>query len=266
MRVGIIGGGFMGEAFLRGLLRAEVASPAEVAVADVSATRRTALTKHGVRVTDDAESVCIGAEVVLIAVKPQDFETAVQGLRGAISTSAVLISIAAGIRLAEVQRDTGHHASVRVMPNLPAAIGEGAVVYHAAADLSAAQRETMQRVMSAVATVVVEVEDDDTVDLATAVHGSGPAYIYMVAESMIEAAVRLGMKRPDAQRLVLSTVAGSARYALGSEQTPTELRYAVTSPGGTTAAAIAELETAGLRVAFDDAIEAAYARAQELGR
>ena len=116
MRVGIIGGGFMGEAFLRGLLRAEVAAPAEVAVADVSATRRTALTKHGVRVTDDAESVCIGAEVVLIAVKPQDFETAAQGLRGAISTSAVLISIAAGIRLAEVQRDTGHHASVRVMP------------------------------------------------------------------------------------------------------------------------------------------------------
>lgn len=265
MRVGIIGGGFMGEAFLRGLLRAEVAAPGEIAIAEVSAPRRTALSEHGVRVTDDAESACIGADVVLIAVKPQDFEAAAQGLRGAIPASAVLISIAAGIRLADVQRDSDHRPSVRVMPNLPAAIGEGAAVYHAAPELTAAQRAAVERVLSAVATVAVEVDDDDAVDLATAVHGSGPAYVYMVVESMIEAAVRLGMKRPDAQRLVLATVAGSARYALATETAPAELRYAVTSPGGTTAAAIAELEAAGLRAAFDDAIEAAYGRAQELG-
>ena len=265
MRVGIIGGGFMGEAFLRGLLRAEVTSPSEIAVAEISAARRTALSEHGVRITDDAESACIGADVVLVAIKPQDFEAAVQALAGAIPTSAVLLSIAAGIRLADVQRHARHRVSVRVMPNLPAAIGEGATVYYAAADLSSTQQETVQHVLSAVSDVVVEVGDDDAVDLATAVHGSGPAYVYMVVESMIESGVRLGMKRSDAQRLVLATVAGAARYAMVSETAPAELRYAVTSPGGTTAAAIAELEAAGVRAAFDDAIEAAYSRAQELG-
>lgn len=266
LRIALVGGGKMGEGFLAGILRAEVAEPSNVTVAEIFPARRLELAeRYGVSVTESAADSVAGTNIVLIAVKPQDFEAAAQALRGAIPTSAVLISIAAGIRLAEVQSDSGHRASVRAMPNLPAAIGEGAVVYHAAPELSAAQRETVQRVLSAVATAVVEVDDDDAVDLATAVHGSGPAYIYMVIESMVEAAVRLGMKRPDAQRLVLATVAGSARYALESETAPAELRYAVTSPGGTTAAAIAELEAAGLRAAFDDAIEAAYARAQELG-
>jgi len=265
VRVGIIGGGFMGEAFLRGLLRSGAAAPSEIAVAEVVEARRTVLSEHGVRITDDAESAAIGAEVVLVAVKPQDFEAAAQALAGAIPAAAVLLSVAAGIRLADVQRHARHRISVRVMPNLPAAIGEGASVYYAASDLSPGQREIVERVLSAVSSVVVEVSDDDAIDLATAVHGSGPAYVYMVIESMIEAAVRLGMKRPDAQGLVLATVAGAARYALASETAPAELRYAVTSPGGTTAAAIAELEAAGLRAAFDDAIEAAYSRAQELG-
>ncbi len=265
MRVGIIGGGFMGEAFLRGLLRAGVADPSEIAVAEIAEARRTALSEHGVRITDDAESASIGADVVLVAVKPQDFEGAAQALAGAIPASAVLLSVAAGIRLADVQRFARHRASVRVMPNLPAAIGEGATVYYAAADLSAAQRETAEHILSAVSAAVVEVDSDDAIDLATAVHGSGPAYVYMMIEAMIESGVRLGMKRPEAQRLVLATVAGAARYALASESAPAELRYAVTSPGGTTAAAVAELEAAGMRAAFDDAIEAAYARAQELG-
>ena len=145
--------------------------------------------------------------------------------------------------------------------------GPKVVSYHQRDQLdpSAAQSETVQHGLSAVSDVVVEVGDDDAIDLATAVHGSGPAYVYMVVESMIESGVRLGMKRSDAQRLVLATVAGAARYAMVSETAPAELRYAVTSPGGTTAAAIAELEAAGVRAAFDDAIEAAYSRAQELG-
>ncbi len=265
MRIGIIGGGFMGEAFLRGILRARVAAPGDIAIAEIAPARRLQLAEHGVRVTDDTESATIGADVVLLAVKPQDLGHVAGGLQGAIPRDAVLISIAAGVRLEDIRRYSAHRASVRVMPNLPAAVGEGAVVFYASPDVTDAHRQHLEAVLGAVASAVVEVHDDDAVDLATAVHGSGPAYVYLFIESMIDAAVRLGMKRPDAQSLVLATVAGSARYAVESGLHPAALRNAVTSPGGTTAAALAELEAAGFRTAIDSAIEAAYERAHELG-
>ena len=265
MRIGVIGGGFMGEAFLRGMLRAEVGAPTEIAVAEPVEARRTALREHGVRVTDDPESACIGAELVLLAVKPDVLSEVAEGLSGAIPSSAVLVSIAAGVKLADIQRHSGHRAAVRVMPNLPAAIGEGAAVYYPAREVRPEQLDRVERVLRGVATTAIEVADDEAVDLATALHGSGPAYVYLVIESMIDAAVRLGMKRPDATALVLATVSGAARYAMETGQHPAELRNAVTSPGGTTAAALGELEAAGLRAAFDDAIEAAYVRALDLG-
>ena len=265
MRIGIIGGGFMGEAFLRGLLRAQVAAPADIAVAESVLARRTALSEHGVRVTDDIQTACIGADVVLLSVKPQDLPSVASQLRGGLGSNAVLVSIAAGVPLDQVQRHSGHRACVRVMPNLPAAIGEGAAVFLAADEVSAEQHQHVRAVLDAVASAVIEVNDDDAVDLATAVHGSGPAYVYLVIESLIDSAVRLGMKRPDATALVLATVAGSARYAIETGLHPAELKNAVTSPGGTTAAALAELEAASVRSAFDDAVEAAYMRAQELG-
>ena len=265
MRIGIIGGGFMGEAFLRGILRAEIAAPGEVAVAESLPPKRAILAEHGVRVTDDAQSACIGADLVLLAVKPQDLPHVAEGLRGAFSGGAVLVSIAAGVSLAAVQRHSGHRACVRVMPNLPAAIGEGAAAYYPAPEVNLDQRAQVHRLLSAVCTAVVEVADDEAVDLATALHGSGPAYVYLVVEAMIDAAVRLGMKRADATALVLATFIGSARYALETGTHPAELRAAVTSPGGTTAAAVRELESAAVRAAFDDAIEAAFLRAQELG-
>ena len=265
MRIGIIGGGFMGEAFLRGILRARVAAPSSVAIAELIADRRRALAGHGVRVTDDPESACIGADLVLLAVKPDDLAATARSLAGAIPPGAVLVSIAAGTPLAEVQRHSGHRASVRVMPNLPAAIGEGAAVYLAAPELSDEQLARVREVLSGVATAVVEVADDEAVDLATALHGSGPAYVYLLIEAMVDSAVRLGMKRPDATELVLATVAGSARYAIETGEHAATLRNAVTSPGGTTAAALSELEAAGLRAAVDDAIEAAFTRALDLG-
>ncbi len=265
MRIGIIGGGFMGEAFLRGILRAEVASPTDIAVAEISAARRTALAEHDVRVTEDPESAVIGADLVLLALKPDDLTAVAEGLRGAIPAGTVLVSIAAGVPLSELQRASGHRACVRVMPNLPAAISEGAAVYLASDAVTEPQLEQVRGLLGAVATAVVEARDDEEVDLATALHGSGPAYVYMVIEAMIDAAVRLGMKRPDATQLVLATVAGAARYAIETGTHPAELRNAVTSPGGTTAAALGELEAAGLRAAFDDAIEAAFMRARELG-
>jgi pyrroline-5-carboxylate reductase len=265
VRIGIIGGGFMGEAFLRGMLRGAVAEPGDIAVAEVVEARRNALAEHRVRVTDDAQSACIGADVVLLSVKPQDLSHVAGGLQGAMSRDAVLISIAAGVRLEDVRRYSGHRACVRVMPNLPAAIGQGAAVYYAAPEVTPEQLQRVRQVLSAVASATVEAHSDDEVDLATAVHGSGPAYVYLFIEAMIDAAVRQGMKRADAQTLVLATVQGSAAYAIETEQHPAALRNAVTSPGGTTAAGIAELEAASFRTAIDSAIDAAYERARELG-
>ncbi|MDA1010419.1 MAG: pyrroline-5-carboxylate reductase [Chloroflexi bacterium] len=265
MRIGIIGGGFMGEAFMRGVLRAGVAAPADIAVAEVMAARRAALSEHGVRVTDDPESACIGADVVIFAVKPQDLPAVAEGVAGKIGRDAVVVSIAAGVRLEDVRRHTGHRAAVRVMPNLPAAIGAGAVISYASNEVTAVQRQQVDRILSAVATGIVEAHSDDEVDLATAVHGSGPGYVYLFIEAMVDAAVRQGMKRPDALTLVLSTVRGSAEYAMETGQHPAALRNAVTSPGGTTAAGIAELEAAGFRTAIDSAIDAAYERARDMG-
>ncbi|MFN8638228.1 MAG: pyrroline-5-carboxylate reductase [Dehalococcoidia bacterium] len=264
MRIGIIGGGFMGEAFLRALLRAGVTTPSDVAIAEVSTARRAALSEHGVRVTDDAESACIGADIVLLSVKPQDLSGAAQPLQGRIPPAAVLVSILAGVPLQAIERATGHRAVVRVMPNLPAAIGEGAAVFLASPGVSEGQRAQVRTLLDAVATAVVEVHDDEEVDLATAIHGSGPAYVYLFIEALIDAAVRLGMKRPDATSLVLATFVGSSRYALETGQHPAALRNAVTSPGGTTAAALAELEAAGVRAAIDEAVQAAFERAQDL--
>jgi pyrroline-5-carboxylate reductase len=263
MRVGILGGGFMGEAFLQGLLRADVASPADIAVAEVSEGRRTLLSEYGIRLTSDLESATIGAELVLIALKPQDLEN-IDSLRGHLADDAVIVSIAAGVPLAELQQLTGHRAAVRVMPNLPAAIGEGAAAYLVAPEVTEDQRARVRQVLDAVATVAIEVQDDEEVDLATALHGSGPGYVYLIIEAMVDAGVRLGMKRPDATALVLATVSGAARYAIERGLHPAELRNAVTSPGGTTAAGLAELESAGVRAAFDDAIDAAFQRAREL--
>ena len=264
MRVGIIGGGFMGEAFLRGIVRSGFASAGEIAVAEKAPGRHAALSEHGVRVTDDAESACIGADMVLLAVKPRDLPSVAQGLRGAIPADAVLVSIAAGVPLQDVQRHSGHRASVRVMPNTPVAVGEGAAVFLVAGEVTPEQRLAVQQLLEGVCTAVIEVMDDEAIDLATAVHASGPAYVFLVIEAMIDAAVRLGMKRPDASALVLATVAGSAHYAIETGTHPAELKNAVTSPGGTTAAALRELEAAGLRAAFEDAIEAAFLRAQDL--
>lgn len=265
MRIGIIGGGFMGEAFLRGIVRQQVAQPQDIAVAELASARHAVLAEHGVRLSRDAQSVAIGADVVLLAVKPDQIDRVAGEIRGALSAEAVVVSIAAGVRLADVQRATVHRAAVRVMPNLPVAIGRGAAVLYAASEVSDGQMERVRRLLDAVAPVVVTVDSDDAVDLATALHGSGPAYVYVVIEAMIEAGVRLGMKRADATALVLATVAGAAEYAHESGEHPAVLRNAVTSPGGTTAAALAELESAGIRAAFDEAIDAAYARAQELG-
>ncbi len=265
MKISIIGGGFMGKAFMRGILRAKVAQPSEVTVAEIFEQRRVELAQQGVNVTEDAVSAVEGAELVLLAVKPQDFQTTAEALQGEIEEDAVVMSIAAGVALASVQQHTAHDTCVRVMPNLPAAVGEAAVAYLRSPAVSAEQLDRVLAVIDAVATASFEVHDDVSVDAVTAISGSGPAYIYVLMEVMIETAAKLGIAEEDATQLVLATVAGAARYAIETGTPPAELREAVTSRGGTTEAALHVLAEAGWREQFAAAIEAAFARGRELG-
>ena len=263
MRVGILGGGFMGEAFIKGLLRADISRANDIVVAEINQARRSKLREYGVRLETDLRNACIDAELVLVALKPQDLE-AITALRNEIAPDTLLVSIAAGTPLKKLQQLSLHKQVVRLMPNLPAAIGEGAAVYLAAPEVTKAQRILLHNMVKAVATVSIEVVDDQSVDLATALHGSGPAYVYLIIEALVDAATDLGMERSEATALVLATVAGSARYAIESGSPPAELRKAVTSRGGTTAAALATIESAGVRSAFSDAVNAAFQRANEL--
>lgn len=266
LRVALIGGGKMGEGFLAGMLRAGVADASTVTVAEVVPERRAELAdRYGVAVTATAEEALPGSEVALIAVKPQDFATVAATLKGKIPASALVISIAAGITLGELRERTGHAATVRVMPNLPASVGAGAAAYLVAPDVTAEQRRQVAAILGAVAIATVEVDSDRLIDLGTALHGSGPAFVILVIEAMVDASVRLGLAREDAQALALATVEGTARWASASDQSLEALRNAVTSPGGTTAAGLAALNEHNARAAFDAAIEAAYNRARELG-
>jgi pyrroline-5-carboxylate reductase len=266
LRIALVGGGKMGEGFLAGILRAEVAEPSNVTVAEIFPARRLELAeRYGVSVTESAADSVDGSNIVLIAVKPQDFAQVAADLAGRIPSSALVISIAAGITLDELRERTQHEAVIRVMPNLPASVGAGAAAYLVAPEVTDEQREAALAVIGAVAGAVVEMESDALIDLGTALHGSGPAFVIVALEAMIDAAVRLGLRRPDAEALALATFEGTARWARESDDSLAELRNAVTSPGGTTAAGLAALDAHAVRAAFDAAIEAAYNRARELG-
>ncbi len=265
MKLAFIGGGMMGEAILAGALAREIASPAGVAVCEIVPARRDHLAQeHGVRVTEDPAEAVAGASIVVLAVKPQEFASAAHGLRGHVGARQTVMSIMAGVTIPSIQAALNHSAVVRAIPNTPARIGEGITIWTATDAISDDAREAVRSILSVLGDEVY-VGEEKYVDMATAVSSSGAAYVFLVIEAMIDAAVHIGLRREVATRMVLQTVAGSARYAQSTGSHPADLRNQVTSPGGTTTEALLVLEQAGLRAAFIDAIEAAYRKARELG-
>ena len=260
-RLTVIGGGRMGEALVAGLLGAGWGEPAELAVVEVLEERRRELGQrlHGVPVLAEPAP----SEGAVIAVKPDDVEGACRSVAQA-GTSRVL-SIAAGVRLADLEAWLGPGVPVvRAMPNTPALVGQGAA---AVAPGQAAGEEDLawaEGILSAVGTVVRLPER--LLDAVTGLSGSGPAYIFLVAEALIEAGVLAGLPREASTTLVVQTLVGSARLLAESGQGPEALRAAVTSPGGTTAAGVRALEARALRAAFLEAVQAATERSQQLGR
>jgi pyrroline-5-carboxylate reductase len=262
-----IGGGNMGGALIRGLIARGLAA-SRISVGEAHQARRIELADQlGVHVSADNQEIVQGADVIVIAVKPQDMAGTVQGIATAIRRPPpLMISIAAGIRVADIQGWCGPGVSVvRAMPNRPALNGAGATGLFAAADVSEPQRALAAQVMSAVGTTVW-VSDESLIDVVTALSGSGPAYFFLVAELMTDAAVNLGLDRASAHELAIQTLYGSGLMARQGDGDLARLRAEVTSKGGTTEAAVRSFDAANLRGIVAAAVTAATDRGREMAR
>ena len=262
-----VGGGNMGGALIRGLI-ARGLPPERISVGEAVQARRVQLADElGVLVTADNHEAVAGADVVVIAVKPQDMAGTVQALAGVFAQRPPLVlSIAAGIRVADIAGWCGAGVPVvRAMPNRPALNNAGATAIYAPATLSAAHRSLAADVLGAVGTTVW-VADEDALDVVTALSGSGPAYYFLLAELMTDAAVNLGLERASAHELALQTLFGSGRMARESDGDLARLRAEVTSKGGTTEAAMRSLDAANLRGIVAAALAAATERSREMAR
>lgn len=255
----------MGEALLSSAIARQVVAAADVAVAEVNDDRCALVTSsYGVRASSDVGAAVEGADVVIFAVKPQEFDRAAHHLQGRFHRDQTVMSIMAGVPIDRIARMLSHASIVRVMPNTPAVVGEGMSVWTATPEVDDATRGQIVAILSALGREVY-VEDEKYLDMATALSGSGPGFVFMLIEAFIDAGVHIGFKRSVAEMLALQTFIGSAKYAEATGKHLAQLRNEVTSPGGTTAAGLQVLEGSGLRGAIIDAIEAAYERSRELG-
>ena len=264
MRIGLIGGGFMGEALVSAVLKGGVIKPGDVTVSDIAAARRDELSAtHGVAVTADNGEAARGADLVVLAVKPQEFAGVAAGLKGRLQARQTALSIMAGVPIARITEGLGHDAIVRAMPNTAAFVGQAMSVWMASDAVSAEGRAAVAALLRAMGREL-QVSDEKYLDMATAVNGSGPGFIFLFLEAFIDGAVHVGLRRDVAEQLAVQTLLGAAVMAQQLGKHPAELRNMVTSRGGTTAAGLQVLEDAGLRGSVIDAIEAAYQRAKEL--
>jgi pyrroline-5-carboxylate reductase len=265
MKLACIGSGIMGEAIISALLAQGLAAPNEVVACDILEARRRHLqSRYSVRVAETGSVAAKGADMVLLSVKPQEFPAASRNLNGQLKAAQIVLSIMAGVPIAHISQALQHSAVVRAIPNTPAQIGEGLTLWTATAEVSQESRELARRILAALGQEIY-VTDEEYIDTATAVSSSGPAYIFLVMEALVDAAVHIGFRRETAELMVIQTVLGSARYAQASGRHLAELRNQVTSPGGTTTEGIRALEKAGLRAAFVEAVQAAYDKARQLG-
>jgi pyrroline-5-carboxylate reductase len=265
-RVAFIGGGAMAEAMINGVLDQKLVGASQIVVAEPRSDRSEEMrAKYGIRVVADNPAAVDGAAIVVLSVKPQVLGSVLAGLKGKIPGSALVISIIAGAKISTLVEGLSHPALVRSMPNTPAQIGQGMTVWTASSETSAAQRDQAKAILGALG-VEAFVDEENFLDMATALSGSGPAYVFLFLEALVDAGVHLGFPRPVAEQLVMQTVKGSVEYAQKSAQPLARLRNQVTSPGGTTAEALYFLEKAGFRTTISRAIWAAYQRSIQLGK
>jgi pyrroline-5-carboxylate reductase len=259
--VAFIGAGAMAEAMLAGMLARGVVRPEQITASHPRAGRRDELhERYGVTLVEENREAARGADLVVLTVKPQVVRGVLADLREVIAPEQVVLSIAAGVPLTVIVNGLGGHgAAARAMPNTPAQIGEGVSVWATTASVTDAQRAMIGTALGALGHAHF-VEDEKLVDMATALSGTGPTYIFLVMEALIDAGVHLGFSRHLAEQLVIQTISGSVAFAAQSHKHPAELRNLVTSPGGTSAEAIYQMEKGGLRTVLSKAVYAAYER------
>jgi pyrroline-5-carboxylate reductase len=264
LSVAVVGSGTMAEAIIKVILAKELVTPQQITASDPIAARGADLAaRYGIHVTTDNAAAVSKADMIVLSVKPQTLPLVLSDLEGRIPPAAVVFSIVAGVKIATLVGGLGHAAVIRSMPNTPAQIGQGMTVWMATDGTSDAQCDQVRTILQAMGQEV-RVHEEKKLDMATAVSGSGPAYVFLFMEAMVDAAVHLGFSRSVASQLVLQTVVGSALFAAQSAAHLAELRNRVTSPGGTTADALYQLEKGSLRTVMSRAIWGAYQKSRLL--
>ena len=255
----------MAEAMIGGILRQEIARPEEVCVGEpVEARRQDLSQRYGVSTTADNKEATRHGDLVVVSVKPQNLPDVLSELQGSLTTEQALISIVAGARLETITSGLRHEGVIRVMPNTPAQIGAGMSLWLATPAVSQEFRETIRSILITLGEEL-EVAQEHYLDMATALSASGPAYVFLFLESLIDAGVYMGMSRDMARTLTLQTVLGSTKLAKESGKHPGELRDMVTSPGGTTAEALKVMEEGRFKATVLSAVVAAYEKSKRLG-
>jgi len=272
IKLGVIGGGVMGEALLSRLIAQQLYHPDEILVSEPQASRRDFLVqKYGVKVTSDNRAVVATSEVLLLAIKPQVLQAVTKDLTmgngersPAQGLRPVIISILAGVSLDGLEAVFDGQPVIRAMPNTPATVGAGITAIASGKAVTPSHMAQATAIFEAVGEVV-EVPES-LMDAVTGLSGSGPAYVAIMIEALADGGVAAGLPRAIASKLALSTVLGTAQLLQESRMHPAQLKDQVTSPGGTTIAGLVQLERAGFRSALIEAVQAAYRRSQELGR
>ncbi len=266
-KIAFIGSGMMAQAMLAGMLRREMVQPEHILAAGPRPERGHELQeRYGLQPFTDNAAAARQADVVVLSCKPQQLDKVMQGLQGTVDGDNLVLSIVAGAPIGKISQALGHNLVVRAMPNTPARMGQGISVWTTSPEVSLEQRELARQLLLALGTEVY-MEDEGFLDKATALSGTGPAYVYLFMEAMVDAGVHLGFPRRIAEQLVIETVRGSVNYYDHHDEHRhlARLRNQVTSPGGTSAEAIYYLEKAGFRTAISRAIWAAYERSVALG-
>lgn len=271
LHLAFIGCGVMGESMVAGLLRRELVDPNNISASHPRENRRAELAdKYGIAVyldNDAAAEEVQGREnsAVIICVKPQRLEQVLNDLKGVLHPDQLVISIVAGATIEHLAEELGTAKIVRAMPNTPSQIGAGITAWTCTVAVSETERAHVRELLSALGKALF-VETENMIDMATSLSATGPTYIFMVMEALTDAGVHMGFSRDMAKELVQETMLGSVKFAMESHLHPAELRNMVTSPGGTSAEAIYQMEKGSLRTVLSKAVYSAYRRASELGQ
>ena len=265
MQISFIGGGVMAEAIIGGVLDAGLSTSSDIRVGEPLESRRTHLEDtYGLETRSRNLDVLDDASLVVLSVKPQSLRDVMADLRKGLDSKHVVLSIVAGARMDTLVSGLDHSAVVRVMPNTPAQIGDGMTVWTASPQVPEESVEASRKILRTIGDELY-VQDEKLIDMATALSASGPAYVFLFIEALIDAGVYLGMQRDMARRLVLQTVQGSTRLVKETGRHPADLKDMVTSPGGTTAEALLAFERGGFRGVIMEAVAAAYEKSRALG-